>query len=71
VQKLSAILRIADGLDYSHDSCVDSLACDIRSDKVIIRLKTKCGCSAGIRQALKKADLFQQIYGRNVEFQEK
>ena len=71
VQKLSAILRIADGLDYSHDSCVDSLACDIRSDKVIIQLKTKRDCSSGIQQALKKADLFQQIFGRDIEFQEK
>lgn len=70
VQKLSAILRIADGLDYSHESCVDSLSCDINSDKVVVNLQAKCDCSAGIQQALKKADLFRQIFGREIEFLE-
>jgi len=70
VQKLSAILRIADGMDYSHESCVDSLDCDIKPDKVVIHLKAKCDCKAGIQQALKKSDLFKQIFGRDVEFEE-
>ena len=67
VEKLAAIIRIADGLDYFHDSTVESLHCDVKKDRVIIYLKAHSDCSEGIKQAYKKSDLFTQVFGKSLE----
>lgn len=69
VQKLAALLRLADGLDYMHTSCVDTLFCTIGNNKVKIEVVTRGDCKRNIEQALKKSDLFKQIYGREVLIQ--
>lgn len=76
VNKLAAILRIADGLDYWHDSCVDNLSCDIQEKEVIINLEiTQDSAGYGIYKpfdipagALKKSDMFKTVFGKEVKF---
>lgn len=66
VQKLAALLRIADGLDYTHDCCVRSLECSIKKNEVDICLISSDDCRYCIAQATKKSDLFTQVFDRNV-----
>jgi exopolyphosphatase/pppGpp-phosphohydrolase len=68
VSKLSAILRIADGLDYSHADLVTDIVMDITHRKVIFHCTTTQSPLDEFKQALDKSDLFQEIFKRKVEF---
>jgi exopolyphosphatase/guanosine-5'-triphosphate,3'-diphosphate pyrophosphatase len=64
VRKLSALLRLADGLDGNHESSVKALACQITEDNIIIYPETK-----GIfnpRKAIAKADLLETVFEKDV-----
>ncbi|KUK68958.1 MAG: Exopolyphosphatase, putative [Methanomicrobiales archaeon 53_19] len=66
VQKLASLLRIADALDRSHQSLVDTITATIREDEVIIH------CSSGSEgylecdYALERSDLFTTLFSREV-----
>jgi diadenosine tetraphosphatase ApaH/serine/threonine PP2A family protein phosphatase len=68
VRKLAAILRIADGLDRSHGSLVQELACEISPEKVTVKLKCGSACELEQEGAKEKADLFSEIFGREIVF---
>jgi exopolyphosphatase/pppGpp-phosphohydrolase len=68
VSKLAAILRIADGLDYSHTDVAMDIAMDITHRKVIFHCKANQSPLDEFRQALNKSDLFQEVFHRKVEF---
>ncbi|MCB1179572.1 MAG: Ppx/GppA family phosphatase, partial [Leptospiraceae bacterium] len=59
VKKLAGILRIADGLDRSHQSIVDSLVCEKQDDTIIFKIKAKDGIDPHIDiwSAQQKKDL--------------
>lgn len=65
VIKLASVLRIADGL-VSGKSKIKSLICDIGSREIVINLKSKK--SINLYKAAKKADLFEQVFGKSVVF---
>jgi exopolyphosphatase/guanosine-5'-triphosphate,3'-diphosphate pyrophosphatase len=64
---LSALLRIADGLDRSQFSVVQSLR--VRAGKpVVIELQTAGDAELEIWAARSRADLFEQVFKRPVKF---
>jgi exopolyphosphatase/guanosine-5'-triphosphate,3'-diphosphate pyrophosphatase len=64
VLRLSALLRIADGLDTRPAGRVEDLRCEIRLRSVLIRVTGRDILAVG--KALKKADLFEEVFGRRV-----
>jgi exopolyphosphatase / guanosine-5'-triphosphate,3'-diphosphate pyrophosphatase len=68
VQRLAALLRIADGLDRPHLQQVKQLQCDIASRQVSVGVKAFANAGAPIEGATRKRDLFELIFERSVEF---
>jgi exopolyphosphatase/guanosine-5'-triphosphate,3'-diphosphate pyrophosphatase len=64
VEKLAALLRIADGLDRSHRQLVTSVACSVRSRKVVFEVTARGDCEAELDGAGKKSDLFERVFDR-------
>ncbi len=74
VRKLSAILRIAEGLDRGNIGIIQSVNCKIHRNNVEIRLKSKKNASRDLELEIwgaeRKKMLFQEVYGREVRFVE-
>jgi len=70
VKKLAGILRIADGLDRSHQGIVDDVSCEIQNDLVIFKIKTKPGIDPHIDvwSAQQKRDLFEETFSKKTAF---
>jgi exopolyphosphatase/guanosine-5'-triphosphate,3'-diphosphate pyrophosphatase len=66
VEKLAAILRIADGLDRSHRQVVASASCRVRSRKIELEVSARADCEPELDAARKKADLFERVFDRGV-----
>jgi putative phosphoesterase len=67
VKRLSAILRVADALDFTHEGKVDSIRCELTPDKIIIHGSATGDLEMEEREALKKGDLIQKVLGRDLE----
>jgi exopolyphosphatase/guanosine-5'-triphosphate,3'-diphosphate pyrophosphatase len=65
VRMLAGILKLADGLDAGHKELVTDLALEVRGGRVIIHLVGDEGID--FHKAVKKADLFEQAFGFEVE----
>ena len=65
VNVLAAILRLADGLDAGHEGLVTDLACEVQRKRMVLYILGRDGVD--LRKAVKKADLFEQVFGREVE----
>jgi len=68
VEKLAAMLRIADGLDRSHRQLVTSVACKLRPGRVEIQASARGDCEAELDAARRKGDLFERVYDRRLSF---
>ena len=68
VEKLSAILRIADGLDRSHAQLVAKVVCRVRPRRVEIEAAARADCEPELAAARRKADLFRKVFRRRVRF---
>ncbi len=66
VQKLSAILRIADGLDRSHYQNVRSMELESGKDAITIRVNTEADPQLEIWGALRKNALFEEVTGKKL-----
>jgi len=64
VLKLAAILRIADGLDYGHRGAVKGVTANIGDEAVLHLDADQAGPETAA--ALRKADLFEHVYGLKV-----
>lgn len=69
VEKLSALLRIADGLDVTHRSIVRTVQCVAGVDDVGISYTAAAPAPAEEAQALKKSSLFTHVYKRSIVIQ--
>ncbi|MDP4219280.1 MAG: Ppx/GppA phosphatase family protein [Bacteroidota bacterium] len=74
VRKLSAIIRIAEGLDRGNISIIRSVDCRINRNSVEIRLKPKKNAPRDLELEIwgaeRKKMLFEEVYGRQVRFVE-
>ncbi len=69
VLKLSAILRLADALDFDHQSKIKDISCKLRSSKKLaIHLTGKGDLTRDIEYALEKSELMNEVYDLNVRF---
>ncbi len=66
VEKLAAILRIADGLDRSHRQVVTGVACRVRSRRIELEASARADCEPELDAARKKAGLFERVFDRDV-----
>jgi len=69
VRKLSAILRVADGLDYGRQSRVREIHLESKAEKVLeIRLSGTGDMADEIHCASDKSGLMREVYGMEVVF---
>ena len=68
VEKLAAIVRIADGLDRSHRQVVTSVDFRIRSRRVEVTATARADCETELSEARRKGDLFERVFGRRLSF---
>ncbi len=66
VEMLAAILRVADGLDRSHDNIVQAVRCRVFARQITIRCRVKAPAEAECAAAEKKADLMEKVFARHV-----
>ena len=68
VEKLAALVRVADGLDRSHRQLVTAVACRVRSRRVEFEAIARGDCEAELEAARRKADLFERVFDRRTLF---
>jgi exopolyphosphatase / guanosine-5'-triphosphate,3'-diphosphate pyrophosphatase len=68
VRKLAAILRVADGLDRGRRGVVETLRAEVGGDLVMLRLRTHGDAELALWGARRRRDLFEQVFGREIEF---
>jgi exopolyphosphatase / guanosine-5'-triphosphate,3'-diphosphate pyrophosphatase len=65
----AAFLRVADGLDRSHNAVVSSIRCRLaRGGGVKVRLETRGDPALEIWAAKRKRDLFEEVFKRSITF---
>lgn len=67
VQRLAAILRIADGLDRLHVASAQALRIEHAGGILRILVQQRRPCPTDLWGGLRKAELFQQVFGVRVE----
>ena len=68
VQQLAALLRIADGMERSHQQLVKEFAVELQPGRIIVRLVTERSASREVAAAGKKSDLARSVFQREIEF---
>ena len=66
VDVLAGILRVADGLDRSHESLVGEVVCKVTAKAVTLCCRTTAEATLERLAATKKADLFEAALGRKL-----
>jgi exopolyphosphatase/guanosine-5'-triphosphate,3'-diphosphate pyrophosphatase len=69
VRKLSAILRIADALDYKHEQRVKTVSCALGKSKILsITGSSAANLKDEIERAMAKGELLQEVFNVNLLF---
>lgn len=68
---LSAILRLADGLDRSHMDAVRELDAWLEGDRLVILVDCPLGCSSEIWAGEKKGRFFGEVFGVQVDVRQR
>jgi exopolyphosphatase/guanosine-5'-triphosphate,3'-diphosphate pyrophosphatase len=66
VSILAALLRVADGLDYTHQSLVDDLSCETSPQQIIVHCEVRRAAEVERQRALYKGNLLEQVSGREL-----
>ena len=66
LRKMTALLRVADGLDSEHRSRVEQVVCTRMGDAIVLDLVVRDGPSRDDPQLLRKADLLRDELGLDV-----
>ena len=69
VRKLSALLRVADGLDYGRQSKVEKIECRPNGKTLSIRLDGRGDLRDEIRSAADKVELMNEVYSLETRFE--
>jgi exopolyphosphatase/guanosine-5'-triphosphate,3'-diphosphate pyrophosphatase len=64
----AAMLRIADGLDRSHNTVVSTVRCRVGGKKVRVNLEIRGDPALEIWAAKRKRDLFEDLFHRSISF---
>lgn len=67
VEKLGAILRVADALDRSHESRVSSLRCTVTDELVRIQIRSDVDCESELLEAERKSEMLRSALKKEVE----
>jgi CHAD domain-containing protein len=67
VRVLAGILRVADGLDRTHQSLVSDLTCDVAPEQIVIRCTTSGDTAEEYRTARDKGRLFEAVFQCQLE----
>jgi exopolyphosphatase/guanosine-5'-triphosphate,3'-diphosphate pyrophosphatase len=68
VRQLAGLLRIADGLDYTHRALVRALRVSLDDQTLRLEIQAPPEAAAELIRARRKADLFEETFGRRAEF---
>ena len=68
VDKLAAILRLADGLDRGHYRNVEGVRMSLHNRRALFSLTTQTDYELELWAARHKADLFEKVFKVPVEF---
>lgn len=68
VEKLAALLRIADGLDRSHRQLITDVSCRLRSRRVEFDAIARGDCEAELEAARRKGNVFERVFDRHALF---
>jgi exopolyphosphatase/guanosine-5'-triphosphate,3'-diphosphate pyrophosphatase len=63
---LTAVLRVADGLDHGHDQRVDAVSVELRSRRVVLRVDGTGDLAEDVEGARAKGDLLAKALGREL-----
>ena len=66
IDRLAALLRIADGLDRQHIAAVENVRCEVADTTVKILISGKLFDQGEAKAAKKKSDLFERIFAKTV-----
>lgn len=66
--RLGAILRLADGLDRSHESRVRELECVVEGDVVKITVESDVNCEKEMIEAERRRPLFEEAFNCSLSF---
>lgn len=69
VRKLSAFLRIADGLDRRHEQSITQVAVELWPDKVLVKVGSSDDAQRELSAANKKSDLARALFGKDISFE--
>jgi putative phosphoesterase len=69
VCKLAGILRVADGLDRSHESRVKDISCEMDKERVKMVCHSGKPLEGEFALAAEKGALFEQVFGRKLVFE--
>jgi len=72
VSVLAAILRVADGLDRSHQSLIQDLSCEVTPEQILVRCSALRPAELEREIAMRKGQLMEKVFKRNlvIEFQQ-
>jgi exopolyphosphatase/guanosine-5'-triphosphate,3'-diphosphate pyrophosphatase len=68
VQRLAALLRIADSLDRTHEQFVQSVAVEVEANRIILRLEAAGPILREVKSAAAKGDLAVALFQRDLVF---
>jgi exopolyphosphatase/guanosine-5'-triphosphate,3'-diphosphate pyrophosphatase len=64
----AAMLRVADGLDRSHAAVIRDLSCEVQPGKVKVVLEARSDAELELWGARRKAELFERVFERSIDF---
>ncbi len=70
VRRLAALLRVADGLDRSHGDRVRRIRARLQEDRCTLLLQSDGPCSLDIWGAQRKRQLWEEVFGLRLEFEQ-
>jgi exopolyphosphatase/guanosine-5'-triphosphate,3'-diphosphate pyrophosphatase len=66
VKILGSLLRVADGLDYTHQSIVKSLEVKVGTKKIVVECLSETESTLEEQAFNKKKDLFEKVFARKM-----
>jgi len=62
IAKLTAIIRLADGLDISHREKCDNVKTTLKEDSIIITVESNADMTLELSMFARNAELFEEVY---------